>query len=446
MDLTIRPSTLSGEITIPPSKSHTIRALLIATFAKGKSKIKNPLFSQDTYSCIEACKAFGGNIAIENDTIYVTGNGGIIPNRDITIDVGNSGTTLYLAIAMAALGTSPITFIGDNQIKKRSALPLLKALESLGAKISSDNGCTPITVKGPLKGGCCSLFSPTSQYLSALLLALPLSKNKCNIKVLELNEKPYVNMTIQWLSYQPVKIKQKGFSSFSIYPTSISHYNPIDTTIAGDYSSASFFIVAGALVGTPLTIKGLQKKDSQGDKAIIDILKKMGANIKWVYSKTEELLVVAPPKSSFLRAIKIDLNNMPDALPILSVAAAFANGTTRIYNVAHARLKETDRITCMAQELSKVGVPIFQRPDGLVIEGLSCSSNGISNLELPIDPFAEAVTVKGHDDHRIIMALAIAATAGNYPLLICGCEGAQITYPDFFDTLKNAGEADKNEK
>lgn len=439
MDIKVSPSFIEGEITVPGSKSHTIRALLIASFANGTSTIKNALLSADTLSCIEVCKAFGAKIETNGNTLTVVGNAGIIPPVSKPIDVGNSGTTLFLALALATLSDKPITFVGDKQIDKRSAKPLLDALQTLGASVSSNFGCTPITICGPLKSGKISIECPTSQYLSALLLALPLSKNNVEISLPLLNEKPYVEMTLSWLAKQNVKIKNSKFKTVKISSNSLKEkfYSPINCSIPADYSSASFFIVAGALASNHLVLKGLDPKDSQGDKKIIPIMKKMGAKIRWQKEASAYNLIVKAPTSCVLKPISVDLNTMPDSLPILSVASAFAFGESCLYNVAHARLKETDRITVMAQELLKVAIPATQRPDGLTIEGMPENEMAISNYLFEEQNKDLCVEVDGHDDHRVIMSLAIAAKAGVYSLVIKNADAVSVTYPEFFQTLES---------
>ena len=214
MNWTVSPSSLEGTVRIPGSKSHTIRALICALYAPGGSVIREPLISSDTLSGKDMASALGADIAVENGVWRVTGRG-VKPSGE-TIDVGNSGTSLYFGIAAASLSDRPVTFTGDEQICRRSAAPLLSALESLGVKVESTNGCTPLTVTGPIRGGTCEVKAVSSQYLSALLLACPLAENETVIEVPLLNEKPYVEMTLAWLDRCGIRYENRGFSRFVI--------------------------------------------------------------------------------------------------------------------------------------------------------------------------------------------------------------------------------------
>lgn len=423
MDIQINPAPLNGEVTIPGSKSHTIRLILLAAFATGESLIEAPLFCTDSKAAILAARQLGATVEEAENQLRIIGNGGKIPQNPITIDVGNSGTTLFFLCAFAALASTPITLIGDSQIAHRSAEPLLKTLQDLGATITSCQGKTPITITGPLKGGKSSIECPTSQYLSALLMALPLAKGSFEIKVPLLNEKPYVEMTLFWLKKQKIRILNQDYRKWKLNGN--QHFFPFHERVPADFSSASFFICGAALTGATLILKGLDPKDSQGDKAIVHYIKKMGAKAKFL--KNCDLLIEGN-KDLPLKGIKADLNKTPDALPILAVAAGYGWGYSKLYNVAHARLKETDRITTMAQELLTLGIPCQQHPDGLTIEGMAFGFD--EKIEAPI-------IVNGHGDHRIIMALAIAGRSGNRPLIIKNAEAVEVTFPHFFEKLKS---------
>ncbi len=437
MNMTLSPSLTSGEISIPGSKSHTIRALLIATLAEGCSTLKEPLYSSDTLSCIDCCKQFGAKVLSQTENeIVIEGMAGNFPTEPFTVDVGNSGTSLYLAAAIASLSATPVTFTGDEQIKRRSAAPLLGALESLGAKVTSNNGCAPFTVQGPLVGGFATLECPTSQYLSALLLVAPLLPNSVTLKIPLLNELPYVQMTLNWLEQQGAVISHdKTFSSWETAPLnsgSYSHYLPITCQIPADFSSASFFLALAALNNSDLTLTGLDMNDTQGDKEIVHHLIKMGTNIK-----IGENSIKLKPRLPYqpLKGIDIDLNTMPDALPILATVGAFAQGTTRLCNVAHARLKETDRIACITTELQKLGFDCTETSDGLEIIGQPDHLHHQQKPGKSADP-CQPILMEGYGDHRMVMSLAVAATVGDRPLNIATAESAAVTFPNFFKLLE----------
>ncbi len=411
---TINPvQNLGGEITIPASKSHTIRALLISAMAKGKSTIINPLDSSDTRSCIAAVKVLGAKVTIKDDRWVIEGTGGRISLKNDTIDVGNSGTTLYLAAGLAAIGTEAVTFTGDDQIKSRPVEGLLNSLRELGAEItlSGKNGCPPFTVKGPLTGGKTSIECPTSQYLSSLLLCSPLIDGNSEIKVPLLREQPYVEMTLSWLNEQFIVYRNTDFSHFSIPGN--QNYVPFTKQVPGDFSSATFFLCAAALTGSTITLKGLEMSDSQGDKAVVFMLQEMGCHIE----TGPDFIRIS---GQLHEGCEFDLNDTPDALPALAVTACFIDGETRLVNVPQARMKETDRISVMKEELEKMGACIEELPDGLIITG---------NGKL------KGTNVSGHGDHRIIMALAIAALASEGSTIIDDISAVSITFPNFFELL-----------
>jgi 3-phosphoshikimate 1-carboxyvinyltransferase len=433
MNATISPHRFIGDITVPASKSHTIRRLLVAAFARGESVLENPLDSLDAASCVSICRAFGAQIEVGAAEWRVRGVGGAAGLRapSAPLDVGNSGTTLFLALAAAALGTKPLSFTGDEQIARRSALPLLEALAGLGVAVQSgENGCIPITVCGPMRSGKIRLPCPTSQYLSAMLLACPLSPAGAGveIEVPLLNEKPYIEMTLAYLKAQNVRYSTNDdFSYFRIEGGTV--YQPLSGAVPGDFSSAAFPAAAAAITGGPATLHNLDPDDFQGDKAFFEMLSAMGCEVCWHRQGTAWTVSVS--RQGALHGGTFDLNATPDMLPAAAALAAFAQGETRLVNVAHARLKETDRIACMAAELSKLGVLCRQLPDGLIIEG----RGGVV-----VEADAGRLTLDGHGDHRIVMALAVAALGvevrGGAPAIeIIGAEAADVTYPGFLRSL-----------
>lgn len=416
MNLKVKKSVTNGQVAIPGSKSHTIRALFIAALADGRSEIFNPLISDDALSALETCRAFGAQIENLGDKFIVNGFGGKPAIPDDIINVGNSGTTLRLALVTAGLNDGCTVFTGDSQIRKRPLAPLLEAMNRLGAEAFSTrgNGMAPVVVKGKLKGGVTELDAVTSQYLSSLLINCPLLKQDTEIVLTRLNEIPYVDITMWWLDHQGIKYDRDGYKTFKIKGG--QSYKPFSRTIPGDFSSATFFVVQAAISGGEFLLRNLDMTDPQGDKAVFSILEKMGAKVEY---KSDGILI----KGNKLTGIDIDMNAIPDALPAMSVAGCFAEGVTRLLNVPQARLKETDRINVMCSELKKLGADIEELPDGLVIRK--------SRLK--------GCSVNGHYDHRVVMALAVAGLNIEGTTIIDTAEAVNVTFPEFTGLMESCG-------
>jgi len=419
MKLIAAKSRLKGTVTIPASKSHTIRAVAIASLAHGRSMIRAPLVSGDTRAVVDCYRALGARIDTSDPAVWkVAGAGGKIAAPPQTIDVLNSGTTLRIAMGSAALARpgQTTTFTGDAQIQARPIGPLIDALNDLGAKCTSlkNNGCAPVQITGTLTGGKTSIACKTSQYLSSLLLCTPLARRDSEIEVTLLNEPDYVRMTLDWLDKQQIQYENQQMRRFKIRGE--QSYRPFDAAIPADFSSATFFLCAAALLGDEVTILGLDFADSQPDKAVVDYLRAMGADISVAAGS---VVVRAAP----LKGVEIDMNRTPDALPAMAVTAAFAEGTTKLLNVPQARFKETDRISCMAGELRKMAVDVEELPDGLIIRQ---SAPKPANLH-------------GWADHRIVMALAIAGLALEGQCTIDTAEAMSVTFPDYAELMKTLG-------
>jgi 3-phosphoshikimate 1-carboxyvinyltransferase len=419
MKLLASKSRLRGTVAIPASKSHTIRAVAIASLAEGQSLIRNPLISDDALSAINSYSLLGAKTDCSDKKCWkITGISGKLKAPNEIIDVGNSGTTLRLAVGSAALlpKGQKITFTGDAQIQTRPIQPLLDSLNELGAKARSlkNNGLAPVEIEGQLIGGKTTIECFTSQYLSSLLLATPLAQKDTEIIVPLLNEPDYVKMTLDWLGWQGIKYENQNMKRFIIKGG--QKYKAFDRQIPADFSSATFFICAGVILDADITITGLDFSDSQPDKAVVDYLKRMGAKIEITPAGVHI-------KSGRLKGVDIDMNRTPDALPAMAVMAAFAEGTTRFLNVPQARKKETDRIKCMAEELTKLGVKTEELPDGLIVHQ--------SRLK--------AAELNGRGDHRIVMALALAAMALDEPCTIDTAEAMNVTFPDFVKLMKQLG-------
>jgi len=420
MKLVAGKSALRGTVPIPASKSHTIRAVAIAALAEGNSVIRNPLISGDTLSAVTCYRALGARIDTSDDRAWkVEGTGGRPSAPTEAIDVGNSGTSLRIAVSSAALcgGPGEVRLTGDDQIRQRPIGPLLRSLEQLGASARSDKGndMAPVLISGKLRGGTTEIECKTSQYLSSLLLAAPLAENDTEIIVTLLNEPDYVQMTLDWLDRQGIRYERDELHRFKVYGK--QKYRAFDLPIPADFSSATFFLCAGALLDADITLTGLDFSDSQPDKAVADYLRRMGADI----SIEPDAVRV---RTSQLRGIDIDMNKTPDALPAMAVTGAFARGLTRLLNVPQARIKETDRIACMAAELGKLGIRTEELPDGLIV------LRGEDPRPAELD---------GRSDHRIVMALSLALMALEGTGRIDTAEAIRVTFPEYVDLMKGLG-------
>lgn len=414
-----RTEALNGEIIIPGSKSHTIRAVIIACLAgKGISIIKNPLKSSDTMASVNACKSLGAEIDIaDNSKWLIKGFDGKPGNPGKTLDLANSGTSLRLITGMASLGDFEVTLDGDESLRTRPMQPLLKSLNMLGAEVVSvnNNGNCPIKIKGKIKGGKTEVDGITSQFLSSLLISTPLAEEDIEINVVNIHEVPYIEMTLKWLDEQGIKYeKNDELTHFKIKGN--QKYKPFEKQIPGDWSSAAFPLIGAAITRSNVLLKGLDIDDVQGDKSIIEYLERMGADIT---IEADGIRI----KGKELYGTAIDLSNTPDALPALAVVGCFARGATELYNVAQARIKETDRIKVMIEELTKMGAKIKELKDGLIIHN--------STLK--------GTTVEGHSDHRVVMALSLAGLIAEGTTKITTAESVDVTFPGFADSMKNLG-------
>ena len=415
MKLTVRPSVLKGEIAVSGSKSHTIRGIVAALAGTGKSRLRSPLGSADTLAVLDAAKLLGAGVECGADFWEITGTGGHFTDPGQVIDMKNSGTGLRLLSGMCALQDFTVSFDGDSSLRTRKMATLLDSFAQLGAQIDAPTGKCPFSMRGPVTGGPVRADGSSSQFLSALLLSLPLAQKDSVITLDFLNEQPYVGITTSWMDALGLRYR----SSEDLLNWEIPGRQKIsafDRTIPADFSTAAFPLVAGMIAGDGIKIRNLDFNDPQGDKAVFGFAEKMGARLE----RGEDLTVLPCQR---LGGCDLDLNATPDALPILAVAGAFAEGTTRLLNVPQARIKETDRIAVMAQELPKIGIAAEELPDGLVIHGGKVRGGRVSS----------------HGDHRIAMALAVAGLAASGPVEIEDAECAGVSYPRFFDDFTALG-------
>ncbi len=407
----VQASKLSGSITIPPSKSHTIRAVLVASLAAGRSRVRRALLQGDGESAVRVARALGAQVSLEGDTLTVDGLGLDLNRGERELDCGNSGTSMRLFAGAAALGRTERRFDGDSSLRTRKMRPLLEALAQLGARFGCERAGAdvPFTVQGPMRGGRATVSGATSQFVSSLLFACPLASGGTVFEVNDtLNEKPYVELSLWWLKRLGVRYEAlDGLRHFAF--EGAQHYEPLSMDIPADFSSATFAAVAAVLTGSTVTLGGLDFSDPQGDKAVFEYLAQMGATVV----RMADGVRVGPARR--LVGGEIDLNATPDALPAMAVLATAAEGETRLVNVPQARIKETDRIAVMAKELRRLGASVDELPDGMVVRGGELTGT----------------TVRGHEDHRVVMALALAGMRARGETVIQGAEAATVTYASF---------------
>lgn len=419
--LKVKPSKLSGEVTAPPSKSYTHRAFMIALLAKGESRITKPLLGYDTMATIDAARNLGAEIVQEGDVWRVRGTGGNIRPSTHTIDARNSGTTIRMMSAIAALSQRSIRLTGDESILKRPMGPLVEALEGLGAKARCEGpeGRPPVVVGGGLVGGDVEITGGvSSQFISALLLVAPYAKKDVKLTITEdLRSKPYVEITLELLDVIGAKIKRdRKLTEFDVRGGQT--FRPIDLTIPGDFSSAAFVLGGAALTGSTVRVNNLNIEGAQGDKRIVKLLEEFGAEVR-VRGDVVEVSGVGE-----LSGVEVDCGDNPDLVPVLAVLGSVADGRTRLLNIPHLRFKETDRLRALSTELRKLGAEIEERPDELKIDG-------VEKLK--------GARLSSYGDHRMAMAFAVAGLVARGETSVDGVESIPVSYPSFVEDMRKLG-------
>lgn len=417
MKLTLSPSVLCGSVQIPPSKSAAHRAIIAAALAQGHSTIHNVDLSSDMRATVGACRCLGCNINInsQDERCLLTVDGGMRHGGDTVIDCCESGSTLRFFIPIAAALGGEKSFTGSGRLPQRPIDAYLDIFDAQGIAFTHPaNANLPLTVSGKLQGGeFCLDGRVSSQYVTGLLFALPLLDRDSHISVQGgFESRGYVDMTVDTLRRFGVQIGTDG-DSFII--AGGQTYKPQNLTVEGDYSQAAFFLVAGAIAGE-VRIDGLSQDSLQPDSAIIPLLRQMGADI----SHDGLTLVV---RKSALSGAEIDVSQCPDIVPPLAIAAAFAKGQTRIIGAARLRIKESDRLGALAQNLDRLGIKTEETADSLTITG-GVPTGGET------DAFG---------DHRIAMAFAVAAMGAKGSITIGGAESVDKSYPAFYEDLKALG-------
>lgn len=413
MGLRIYPGEVHGSVTAPPSKSYTHRAYLLGLLAEGKTTVRDALASEDPRATLEAVKHLGAHVTT-SDVTWIESDGQVrAPSAPI--DCLNSGTTLRLLTAIASLAPQATTLTGDASLRKRPMQPLADALSKLGVSAKTQDGKAPVVVQGPMRGGETTLPGDiSSQFVSALLLAGAKTSDGVDVNIIgAMKSRPYVDITIEMMADFGAKVEARG-EGFHV--PGGQHYKACDYRVPGDFSTAAFPLVAGALAGE-VRVENLPARTAQGDKAILDYLAKFGADV----SRDER---AASVRASSLHGTHIDLSDTPDAFPVLCALAAHAKGETVLSGAAHLRFKESDRIHAMVTNLQRMGVDARELDDGAVIRGG------------PVRATRGLVT---EGDHRVLMALAVCALKADGPLELDDHEAHAVSYPSFLDDLRRLG-------
>ncbi|HEX5392730.1 MAG TPA: bifunctional 3-phosphoshikimate 1-carboxyvinyltransferase/cytidylate kinase [Rhodocyclaceae bacterium] len=412
----------AGTVRLPGSKSISNRTLLLAALSEGVTDIHDLLDSDDTRVMLASLKQLG--VGLESTGINrwrVTGVGGPFPVKQADLFLGNAGTAFRPLTAALALSQGHYTMSGVARMHERPIGDLVDGLRQIGADVRylGNEGFPPLDVRpadvkltAPIK----VRGDVSSQFLTALLMALPLTGQEVVIElVTELISKPYIEITLKLMARFGVTVQRDGWERFTI-PAGQRYMSPGVIHVEGDASSASYFLAAGAIGGGPVRVEGVGRDSIQGDVAFADALAAMGAKIEmgpnWIETRA--------PIDGKLKAFDLDLNHIPDAAMTLAVAALFADGPCTLRNIASWRVKETDRIAAMAAELRKVGATVEEGPDWLRVSAPHASL---------LTPHASIAT---YDDHRMAMCLSLAALGG-VPVRILDPKCVGKTFPDYFD-------------
>ena len=416
MSCKIEKSKLSGKIVCPSNKSYTHRAIFVGSLSEKTSIIKNALQSKDIEATIEACKKLGAQIKETENNITVEGIQEF-KNQNLEIDALNSGTTIRIAAAVSSLFEGQTVLTGDESLRQRPMQSLLDALESLGAKCSSTDGKPPITVSGIIKGGEINIpGNISSQFSTALLLVAPRTEKGLVLNIEgDLVSKPYLDASINVMEKFGVKVNT--VLPYKKYQISPQKYSPATVTIPTDFSSLALLLSAAVLIGNDLTFEITLGNLPQGDEKIIDILEILGV----VVTMNETTITVESPEK--LKGGKFDLKNTPDLLPPLAILSLKTSQPIEIFNVKHARYKETDRIAILSRELQKLGIKIKENEDGMILEAPDKSQGAELNSE---------------NDHRLFMAFCIAGMfVGD--CTVSNPESIAISYPNFISDMNKVG-------
>lgn len=412
MEAVISGSCKGTTIEAPPSKSVMQRAVAAAMMAEGTSSLLSPSHCNDSLSAFNMARALGASVTIEKGRVLVTGG---LKKEAASLNAGESGLGVRLFSAMAATYSEWITINGTGTVVKRPMEEVVKYLTSCGALAESNNGYLPLRVKGPLVGGRAFLDGKSSsQFLTGLLMALPLAEKDSRLTVDSLSSRSYVDITIEVMKHFGVTVTNENYRDF--YIPGRQRYRNARLTIEGDWSGGAFLLVAGAL-GSGIEVSNLRGSSFQPDKLIIDCLKLAGSDIE----KTGDSVVVKPAP---LRGFTVDVSDAPDLAPPLVALATGCHGVSVITGTERLRIKESDRGEALEKEFRKSGFEVTNTGNSLVVNGGFRVKGGRG---------------ESHGDHRISMALAVAAASSVNGIALTGYEAVAKSYPGFFDDIRACG-------
>ena len=407
---------LEGDVVIPPSKSLSHRSIIAAGLADGLSNIDNIIKSKDIIATIGCMELINAKADYNDNKYIIKGNNGDFNVSDsLVFECNESGSTLRFMIPLGTLVDKPVEFIGKGMLITRPLDPFFEIFKEQGVEYSYDNKL-PLQIEGTLKSGTFNISGDiSSQFITGLMYTLPLLDGDSIINITtNLESKGYLDLTMDVLEEFGVSVENKDYKQFIIKGN--QKYRSRDYRVEGDYSQVAFWIVAGLINGS-INCKDMRMDSKQGDQEILDIVKRMGGNLSFAGDTIHV-------EKSETKATVIDGSQCPDIIPVLTVLASVSKGETRIINASRLRIKECDRLKAISEELNKLGADITELEDGLVIRGKEKLKGGY---------------VKGWNDHRIVMSLAVASLVCEEPVFIEGSGAITKSYPHFFDQFKSLG-------
>jgi 3-phosphoshikimate 1-carboxyvinyltransferase len=424
VNVSVKPvNKLQGVLTAPSSKSYTQRMIIASALSNGVGRVLNPLLSEDTWATLRAVSALGIQVQT-GENCWTVKSIGKIKAADNLIDVGESGATLRFMVPIATLALGRSSFLLSPSLERRPIEPLLSSLKMLNveAYLEQIDDLQTIVVegKGSIDGGkTCISGNISSQFISGLMFACPMAKSDTEIQVTtSMESKDYVKMTQEVLAQHKIEVQIREDYQHINIPCKQT-FKPVDCKVPGDFSSAAFLLAASAITNSCVKIDNLNYKSVQGDRAILDVLKQMGVKVK-----ISEGSVEIHGTGELLKAVNIDASNIPDLVPICTVLACYADGQSKIFNAQRLKFKESDRLSTICEELTKMGASIIIDESSLTIKG-PCKLHG--------------AIINPHNDHRIAMACSVAALKAKGETIVENAECIKKSYPTFYSDLSNIG-------